>query len=70
MFTTNEFQVHTFRTRYADRTCSHQMILNAAGGTGYGAKSQYIHAYVHRLRQKLNSESAELIQTVSVLHCA
>jgi len=40
------------------------MILSAVWGSGYGAEAQYVHAYVHRLRQKLNDESAELITTV------
>jgi DNA-binding response OmpR family regulator len=39
------------------------MILGAVWGVGYGDESQYVHAYVHRLRQKLNDETGELIQT-------
>jgi two-component system KDP operon response regulator KdpE len=50
------------------------MILSAVWGSGYGAEAQYVHAYVHRLRQKLNDESAELITTVTgvgySLNCA
>jgi two-component system KDP operon response regulator KdpE len=71
--TTKEFEVLTFLARHAGKTCTHQMILSAVWGTGYGAEAQYVHAYVHRLRQKLNDESAELITTVPgvgySLHC-
>jgi two-component system KDP operon response regulator KdpE len=63
-FTTKEFEVLAFLARHAGKTCTHQMILGAVWGTGYGAEAQYVHAYVHRLRQKLNDESAELITTV------
>jgi two-component system KDP operon response regulator KdpE len=62
--TTKEFEVLAFLARHAGKTSTHQMILGAVWGTGYGAEAQYVHAYVHRLRQKLNDESAELITTV------
>jgi two-component system KDP operon response regulator KdpE len=62
--TTKEFEVLSFLARHAGKTCTHQMILSAVWGSGYGAEAQYVHAYVHRLRQKLNDESAELITTV------
>ncbi len=71
--TTKEFEVLAFLARHAGKTCTHQMILSTVWGTGYGAEAQYVHAYVHRLRQKLNDESAELITTVPgvgySLHC-
>jgi two-component system, OmpR family, KDP operon response regulator KdpE len=71
--TTKEFEVLAFLARHAGKTCTHQMILGAVWGTGYGAEAQYVHAYVHRLRQKLNDEAAELITTVPgvgySLHC-
>jgi two-component system KDP operon response regulator KdpE len=62
--TTKEFEVLSFLVRHAGRTCTHQMILNAVWGAGYGAEAQYVHAYVHRLRQKLSDEDALIIQTV------
>ena len=62
--TTKEFEVLAFLARHAGKTCTHQMILGAVWGPGYGAEAQYVHAYVHRLRQKLNDDSAELITTV------
>jgi two-component system KDP operon response regulator KdpE len=71
--TTKEFEVLAFLARHAGKTATHQMILGAVWGTGYGGEAQYVHAYVHRLRQKLNDESAELITTVPgvgySLHC-
>jgi two-component system KDP operon response regulator KdpE len=72
--TTKEFEVLAFLARHSGKTCTHQMILSAVWGSGYGAEAQYVHAYVHRLRQKLNDESAELINTVTgvgySLNCA
>ena len=62
--TAKEFEVLSFLTRHAGRTCTHQMILGAVWGVGYGEEAQYVHAYVHRLRHKLNDESGELIRTV------
>ena len=40
------------------------MILSAVWGTGYGREARYLHAYVHRLRQKLDDRSGTLIRTV------
>ena len=42
-----------FLVRYAGRTCTQEMILSAVWGPGYKREAQYLHAYVHRLRQKL-----------------
>jgi two-component system KDP operon response regulator KdpE len=62
--TTKEFEVLSFLARHAGRTCTHQMILSAVWGVGYGEEAQYVHAYVHRLRHKLNDEEGELIRSV------
>ncbi|MHB1087381.1 MAG: response regulator transcription factor [Acidimicrobiales bacterium] len=62
--TSKEFEVLAFLARHAGRTCTHQMILGAVWGVGFGGEAQYVHAYVHRLRQKLHDESGELIRTV------
>lgn len=68
--TTKEFEVLAFLVRHAGRTCTHQMILRAVWGVGYGDEAQYVHTYVHRLRQKLGDDAGELIQTVpSVGYC-
>ena len=62
--TTKEFDVLSYLARYAGRTCTRQMILSAVWGTGYGGEAQYLHAYVHRLRQKLSDSSGTLIRTM------
>jgi two-component system KDP operon response regulator KdpE len=64
-FTTKEFEVLSFLARHAGRTCTHQMILNAVWGSGYGREAQYLHAYVHRLRQKLGHDSGVVIRTAA-----
>ena len=61
--TSKEFGVLAYLARYAGKTCTYQMILGAVWGTGYGDEAAYVHAYVHRLRQKLNDEDGTLIQT-------
>ncbi|MFY9783171.1 MAG: response regulator transcription factor [Acidimicrobiales bacterium] len=61
--TTKEFNLLGFLARHVERTCTYQMILHAVWGIGYGDEAQYVHAYVHRLRQKLNDEAGTLIQT-------
>ncbi len=62
--TAKEFDVLSFLARHAGKTCTHQMILTAVWGTGYGTEAGYLHAYVHRLRQKLGDRSATFIRTV------
>lgn len=61
--TAKEFNVLAYLARNAGLTCTHQMILGAVWGAGYGDEAAYVHAYVHRLRQKLNDEAGTLIQT-------
>jgi two-component system, OmpR family, KDP operon response regulator KdpE len=61
--TSKEFEVLSFLGRHAGRTCTHQMILLAVWGEHYIREPQYLHAYVHRLRQKLNDPSGTLICT-------
>ncbi len=53
-----------FLVRHAGRTCTHEMILSAVWGPGYKREAQYLHAYVHRLRQKLGDPDGDLIRTV------
>jgi len=62
--TTKEFELLSFLARHAGKTCTHQMILSAVWGVGYGEEAQYVHAYVHRLRQKLADDDGELIVTI------
>ena len=60
--TAREFELLSFLTRHAGKTCTHQMILSAVWGTGYSQEGQYLRTYVHRLRQKLHDESGTLIR--------
>ena len=62
--TSKEFEVLVFLVRHAGKTCTHEMILSAVWGTGYGREAQYVHAYIHRLRQKLDDPAGNLIRTV------
>ena len=62
--TSKEFEVLSFLARHAGRTCTHQMILGAVWGSGYGQEAQYVHAYVHRLRHKLSDEKGDIIRSV------
>jgi len=62
--TTKEFEVLSFLAHHAGRTCTRQMILSTVWGTGYGGETGYLHAYVHRLRQKLGDGSGALIRTM------
>ncbi|MFI5036224.1 MAG: response regulator transcription factor [Acidimicrobiales bacterium] len=62
--TAKEFDLLAFLIRHRGRTCTHQMILRDVWGPGYGEEARYVHAYVHRLRVKLDDEAGELIETV------
>lgn len=62
--TSKEFEVLAFLVRHAGKTCTHEMILAAVWGPGYGREAQYVHAYIHRLRQKLDDPAGDLIRTV------
>ena len=61
--TAREFDLLSFLTRHAGKTCTHQMILSAVWGPGYGREGQYVRTYVHRLRQKLHDDTGTLIRT-------
>ena len=62
--TAKEFGVLCYLARHAGKTCTHQMVLSAVWGAGYGGEAQYLHAYVYRLRQKLGDPAGRLIRTV------
>ncbi|MGO8873184.1 MAG: response regulator transcription factor [Acidimicrobiales bacterium] len=62
--TAKEFDVLSYLARHAGKTCTRQMILSAVWGSGYGREAGYLHAYVHRLRQKLDDRSGTLIRTM------
>ncbi len=58
--TAKEFEVLAFLVRNAGRTCTHEMILAAVWGPGYGREAGYLHAYVHRLRHKLGAAGSRI----------
>lgn len=62
--TRKEFEVLAFLAGHAGKVCTHQMILGAVWRTSYGGHAQYVHAYIHRLRQKLGDSTGEVIRTV------
>ncbi|HUC38191.1 MAG TPA: response regulator transcription factor [Acidimicrobiales bacterium] len=61
--TSKEFDVLAYLALHAGKTCTHQMILVAVWGAAYSSEAQYLHAYVHRLRQKLRDPKGELLRT-------
>jgi len=61
--TAREFDVLAYLAAHADKVCTHQMILMAVWGKSFTREAQYIHAYVHRLRQKLGEQSGILLKT-------
>lgn len=61
--TAKEFELLSFLARNTGRTCTHQMILKEVWGPGYSKEAQYLHAYVHRLRQKLGEDARVTIKT-------
>jgi two-component system KDP operon response regulator KdpE len=61
--TAKEFELLAFLARHANKVCTRQMILGAVWGSGYANEAQYLHAYVHRLRQKLGAGSTISIRT-------
>lgn len=61
--TAKEFDVLSYLARHAEKTCTHQMILVAVWGAGYAGEAQYLHAYVHRLRQKLHDPTGAFLKT-------
>jgi two-component system, OmpR family, KDP operon response regulator KdpE len=64
--TTKEFEVLSYLARHAPKTCTHQMILHAVWGPGYGREANYVHAYVHRLRHKLGNDESSIRTTPGV----
>ena len=62
--TAREFDLLAFLARNAGKLCTRQMILEAVWGKGYATEAQYLHAYVHRLRHKLDDRAGTYIRTV------
>ena len=62
--TAKEFELLAYLARHAGKVCTHHMILKDVWGPGYGAESNYVRVYAHRLRKKLGDEDGRLLRTV------
>ena len=62
--TSREFELLAYLARYAGKVCTHHMILKDVWGPGYGAESNYLRVYTHRLRKKMGDDDGALLRTV------
>ena len=62
--TAKEFELLAYLARHAGKVCTHHMILKDVWGPGYGAESNYVRVYAHRLRKKLGDDDGRLLRTV------
>src|SRR5271167_4886449 len=62
--TAKEFELLAYLARHAGKVCTHHMILKDVWGPGYGAESNYVRVYSHRLRKKMGDEEGRLLKTV------
>jgi two-component system KDP operon response regulator KdpE len=62
--TSREFDLLAYLARYPGKVCTHHMILKDVWGPGYGAESNYVRVYAHRLRKKLGDDAGEILRTV------
>lgn len=62
--TAREFELLAYLARHAGKVCTHHMILKDVWGPGYGAESNYVRVYAHRLRKKLGDDDGRLLRTV------
>jgi two-component system, OmpR family, KDP operon response regulator KdpE len=62
--TSKEFELLAYLARHAGKVCTHHMILKDVWGPGYGAESNYVRVYTHRLRKKLGDEEGTILRTV------
>ena len=62
--TAKEFELLAYLARHAGKVCTHHMILKDVWGPGYGAESNYVRVYTHRLRKKLGDEEGRMLKTV------
>ncbi|HSR31482.1 MAG TPA: helix-turn-helix domain-containing protein, partial [Anaerolineae bacterium] len=57
--TPTEFKVLSYLVGNAGRVLTHEQILTSIWGAECQDSAQYVHVYIHRLRQKLEEDSAE-----------
>jgi two-component system KDP operon response regulator KdpE len=62
--TSREFDLLAYLARYAGKVCTHHMILKDVWGPSYGAESNYVRVYAHRLRKKLGDDDGEILRTI------
>jgi two-component system KDP operon response regulator KdpE len=62
--TAREFDLLAYLARHAGKICTHHMILKDVWGPGYGAESNYVRVYAHRLRKKIGDDDGHLLKTV------
>jgi two-component system KDP operon response regulator KdpE len=62
--TSREFDLLAYLARHAGKICTHHMILKDVWGPGYGAESNYVRVYAHRVRRKLGDDDGQLLRTV------
>jgi two-component system, OmpR family, KDP operon response regulator KdpE len=62
--TGREFELLAYLARHAGKVCTHHMILKDVWGPGYGAESNYLRVYAHRLRKKMGDDDGVLLRTV------
>ena len=62
--TSREFDLLAYLARYAGKVCTHHMILKDVWGPGYGAESNYVRVYTHRLRKKMGDDEGLILKTI------
>lgn len=58
-----EFGLLAYLARNVGKVCTRQMILKNVWGPGYEKELHYLKVYAYRLRQKLNDQKGELLQS-------
>ena len=62
--TAREFELLAYLARHAGKVCTHHMILKDVWGAGYGAESNYVRVYTHRLRKKLGDDDGHILRNI------
>jgi two-component system KDP operon response regulator KdpE len=62
--TAREFDLLAYLARHAGKVCTHHMILKDVWGPGYGAESNYVRVYSHRLRKKIGDDDGHVLKTI------